>query len=189
MFIGRKKEQALLDSLHTSNKFEYLVLYGWRRIGKTSLLLEFSKNHPTIFYSAQVKNDSLNLLDFSKNVQSHFSGSFFGIFSDWHTAFNYITSQTTDTRTTVIIDEFPFIVETNSTITAILQHTIDHEWKNKNLFLILCGSSASFMETEVLGAKSPLYGRATSTLELTGFDYWESASFFPRYTHEQKLLS
>ncbi|MDY4610712.1 MAG: hypothetical protein SPD11_08900 [Sphaerochaetaceae bacterium] len=70
-----------------------------------------------------------------------------------------------------------------------MQHTIDHEWKNKNLFLILCGSSASFMETEVLGAKSPLYGRATSTLELTGFDYWESASFFPRYTHEQKLLS
>lgn len=188
MFIGRKKELALLENMHASNKFEYLVLYGRRRVGKTSLLREFSKTHPVLFYSAQAKNDALNLSDFSKSVQQYFSGSFFGNFSDWQSAFTYISDQTVDSRTTVIIDEFPFIAETNPTICSILQHTIDHTWKNKNLFLVLCGSSVSFMESEVMGVKSPLYGRATGNLQLTGFDYLESAFFFPEYTHEQKLL-
>lgn len=189
MFIGRKKELALLETLHASDTFEYLVLYGRKRIGKTSLLKEFSKNHPVIFYSAQAKNDRLNLSDFSKALQMRFSGSFLGAFSDWEAAFNYLTSQLSNKRITVIIDEFPFIAEANQTIKSILQHAIDHNWKEKNLFLILCGSSVDFMETEVMGAKSPLYGRSTSRLELIGFDYLESASFFPNYTNEEKLLS
>ena len=193
MFMAREKELALLEALHASDKFEYLVLYGRRRVGKTSLLKEFSKNHSVIFYSAQAKNDSLNLSDFSKALQMHFSSSFFGAFSDWEAALNYLTSQLTsqltDKRITLIIDEFPFIAEVNRTIKSILQHTIDHNWKEKNLFLILCGSSVSFMENEVMGAKSPLYGRSTSNLELIGFDYLESSSFFPNYTNEEKLLS
>lgn len=189
MFIGREKELALLESLYESDKFEYLVLYGRRRIGKTSLLKEFSKNHPVIFYSAQAKNDSLNLSDFSKALQMHFSGTYFGVFSDWEAAINYLTSQLSDKRTTLIIDEFPFIAEENQTIKSILQHAIDHDWKDKNLLLILCGSSVSFMENEVMGAKSPLYGRSTSNLELVGFDYLQSAAFFPEYTHVEKIIS
>ncbi len=189
MFVGREKELALLEDLHASDKFEYLVLYGRRRVGKTSLLKEFSKDHPVIFHSAQAKNDSLNLLDFSKTLQMHFSNSFFGAFTDWEAAFKYLTSQLSDTRTTLIIDEFPFIAEVNPTIKSILQHTIDHIWKEKNLFLILCGSSVSFMETEVMGAKSPLYGRSTSNLELLGFDYLKSSFFSPNFTNEEKLLS
>ncbi|WP_320128603.1 ATP-binding protein [uncultured Sphaerochaeta sp.] len=189
MFIGRERELALLETLHASNKFEYLVLYGRRRIGKTSLLKEFSKEHPVIFYSAQAKNDSLNLADFSKTLQMHFSNSFFGAFADWEASLDYLTSQLSGKRITLIIDEFPFIAEVNQSIKSILQHTIDHSWKEKNLFLILCGSSVSFMENEVMGAKSPLYGRATGNLELIGFDYKESSSFFPKYTNEEKLLS
>ena len=189
MFTGRERELALLETLHASNKFEYLVLYGRRRIGKTSLLKEFSKNHAVIFYSAQAKNDSLNLVDFSKTLQMHFSNSFFGTFSDWQASFDYLTSQLSEKRTTLIIDEFPFIAEVNQSIKSILQHTIDHSWKEKNLFIVLCGSSVRFMENEVMGAKSPLYGRSTSNLELISFDYWESASFFPKYTNEEKLLS
>ena len=189
MFIGREKELALLGDLHTSDNFEYLVLYGRRRVGKTSLLKEFSKGRSVIFYSAQAKNDSLNLSDFSKALQMYFSGSFFGALSDWEAALKYLTSQLSEKRTTLIIDEFPFIAEENPTIKSILQHTIDHDWKDKNLLLILCGSIVSFMETEVMGAKSPLYGRSTSSLELGCFDYLQSALFFPRYTNEEKLLS
>ena len=189
MFIGREKELALLESLYASDTFEYLVLYGRRRVGKTSLLLEFSRNHPVIFYAAQAKNDSLNLSDFSKAVQQYFSGSSFGTFSDWQTALKFISSQPSEQRITLIIDEFPFIAESNESIKSILQHTIDHDWKHKNIFLLLCGSSVSFMASDVMGARSPLYGRSTSNLELTGFDYLESSSFFPDYTYEDKLLS
>lgn len=190
MFNGRKKELSILENAYSSNVFEFLVLYGRRRIGKTMLLQEFSEKHKSLFYSAQEKNDALNLIDFSRTVQSYFDGQFFSPFSDWEAAFGYIGSKTSDTeRFILIIDEFPFIALENPSIKSILQHTIDRKWKNKNIFLILCGSSVSFMENEVLGAKSPLYGRATMHIELKGFDYAESSAFFPSYTNVQKLIA
>ena len=68
MFIGRKEELNLLENMYASDRFEFLVLFGRRRVGKTSLLQEFSKGHKGIFFSAQEKNDALNLEDFSKAV-------------------------------------------------------------------------------------------------------------------------
>ena len=67
--IGRTEEIKLLESLYKSNKFEFLVMYGRRRVGKTPLLQEFSKDKDAIFYPAQAKNDALNLEDFSKMIQ------------------------------------------------------------------------------------------------------------------------
>lgn len=190
MFLGREDELAIMEDAYSSRNFEFLVLYGRRRIGKTSLLQEFSRRHRTLLYSAQEKNDSLNLLDFSKSVQSYFDGRFFGAFSDWETAFGYISSKATDSeRLVLVIDEFPFIAAENPSIKSILQHTIDHEWKEKNIFLVLCGSSISFMEDEVLAHKSPLYGRSTKHIELKAFDYVQSAAFFPSYSNLEKIIA
>ena len=189
MFIGRKNELQLLDSLNTSGKFEFLVLYGRRRVGKTSLLKEFSKNKEIIFFSAQEKNDSLNLQDFSRTVQNFFEGRSFSSFESWQKAFEYIDHKSSEKHTTIIIDEFPFIASENPSVKSILQHTIDHEWSNKNIFLILCGSSVSFMENDVMGYKSPLYGRSTSQLELLPFDYLDSAEFFKNYTATDKIAA
>ena len=94
-----------------------------------------------------------------------------------------------DRRTVLIIDEFPFLAEQNPSIKSIFQHTIDHSWQNKNIFLIFCGSSVSFMINEIMGYKSPLYGRITSHLEVRPFDYLESPAFFPDYSQEEKLLA
>lgn len=77
MFLGRKEELSIMEDLYKSARFEFLVLYGRRRIGKTSLLQEFSRSHKTLMYSAQEKNDALNLLDFSKSVQNYFEGNQF----------------------------------------------------------------------------------------------------------------
>ena len=190
MFLQREKELSLLEDAYSSEQFEFLVLYGRRRIGKTSLLKEFSMRHKTILFSAQEKNDALNLLDFSKTVQSHFEGKFFGEFSDWEMAFSYITGKASGSdRIVLIIDEFPFIAAENPSIKSIIQHTIDHSWKDKNIFLILCGSSVSFMEDEVLAHKSPLYGRSTVHIELKSFDYFESSDFFPEYSNLEKLIA
>lgn len=186
--IGREKELQHLDSLYESNRFEYLVMYGRRRVGKTTLLQEFSKHTNSIFYPAREKNDTLNLEDFSKTVQLHFDHTYIASFQSWEAAFDYISKKVTD-RTAIIIDEFPYIVQENPTIKSILQHTIDHDWKNKNIFLILCGSSVSIMENEIMGNKSPLHDRQTSTLEIKPFDYYESATFFPDYSNEHKLIS
>ena len=187
--IGRKKELDILDSLYKSRKFEYLVMYGRRRVGKTTLLQEFAKDKNAVFFPAQEKNDALNLQDFSKMVQMKFDGMYISAFEGWKEAFEYIDKKTTK-RTVVIIDEFPFIAEENPTIKSILQHAIDHLWKkNENVFLILCGSSVSFMETDTMGSKSPLHDRQTSSMEVTPFDYYESSEFYPAYTNEQKLIA
>ena len=189
LMIGRKKEMHQLEEMYRSEKFEFMIMYGRRRIGKTTILQEFSKRYATIFFPAQEKNDALNLQDFSKLVQTHFDKGFIAPFVSWQDAFDYVGRKTTDQKTVLVIDEFPFLAETNASIKSILQHKIDHEWKEKNMFLVLCGSSVSFMVNEVMGYKSPLYGRITGSMEVKAFDYMESAEFFPEYDTLDKLIA
>lgn len=187
--IGRVKELDILNSLYKSKKFEYLVMYGRRRVGKTTLLQEFAKDKNAVFFPAQEKNDALNLQDFSKMLQLKLNGMYISSFEGWKESFEYIDKKVKE-RTLIIIDEFPFIAEENPTIKSILQHAIDHLWKNnKNIFLILCGSSVSFMESDIMGNKSPLHDRQTSSMEVMPFDYYESSLFYPAYSYEQKLIA
>ena len=187
--FGRINELDYLNSLYSSDRFEFLVMYGRRRVGKTTLLQEFAKDREVIFYPAQEKNDSLNLSDFSRMIQLKLDGMFISPFEGWKEAFEYIDRKVSR-RMAIIIDEFPFIAEENPTVKSILQHAIDHMWKNnKNIFLILCGSSVSFMETDVMGRKSPLHDRQTSALEIRPFDYLDSSLFYPRYTNMEKIIA
>lgn len=189
MFIARENEKKILEDLYLSTRFEFMVMYGRRRVGKTFLLQNFSKNHSSIFFSAQEKNKQLNLRSFARAVQQFLKRDAVINFSDWENAFQYLTDSIGDERLLLIIDEFPFIASDDPSIKSVLQHMIDHQWKHKNIFFILCGSSISFMENDVMGYKSPLYGRATSQLEIKPFDYLDSSLFFPKYTNEEKLLA
>ena len=187
--IGREAELERLENLYKSNQFEFLVMYGRRRVGKTTILQEFASRHKVIFYSAQEKNDSLNLQDFSQAVQQTLDGHFIAPFPSWKEAFSYITKKTQSGRTVLIIDEFPFMAGTNPSVKSILQHEIDHEWSKKEILLILCGSSVSFMVNQIMGYESPLYGRTTSVMEILPFDYLDSGKFFPFYSNEEKLTA
>ncbi|MCM1416853.1 MAG: ATP-binding protein [bacterium] len=187
--IGRFAEMEQLERMYCSNRFEFMIMYGRRRIGKTTILQEFSKKHRTLFFSAQEKNDTLNLQDFSRLVQEYFDGGFIADFAGWEDALDYVSRKARDERTVLIVDEFPFLAETNPSIKSIIQHRIDHDWKERNIFLILCGSSVSFMLNDVMGYKSPLYGRSTGSMEVLPFDYLESAEFFPHYSQEEKLIA
>lgn len=186
--FGRKDELAYLNELYESNTFEFLIMYGRRRVGKTTILQEFAMNTNAIFFPAREKNDSLNLEDFSKAIQFHFDHSFIASFKSWEGAFEYIGHKVTD-RTAIIIDEFPYIVEENPSVKSLLQHAIDHNFKSKNIFLILCGSSISIMENEIMGRKSPLHDRQTATLKIKPFNYLESSAFFPNYSNLDKILA
>jgi len=73
-------------------------------------------------------------------------------------------------------------------ISSLLQNTIDHKYKNSKLFIILCGSSMSFMEYQVLGYKSPLYGRRTAQFKILSFDYYDTAKWVSGYTAEEKSI-
>ena len=144
--IGRKQELALLEKLYNSPSFQFLIMYGRRRVGKTTILQKFAQSHDCIFFPAQEKNDVLNLEDFSQTVQEHYTGDYLAPFPSWEKALAFIEKQScTEKRTVLIIDEFPFLAAQNPSIKSIFQHAIDHRWQNRNIFLILCGSSVSFI--------------------------------------------
>lgn len=189
MFIGREKELASLNSLYEKSGFQMAVIYGRRRVGKTELIREFTKDKPCIFYTAIETDLAGNLKSFSESIFSFFaSGDTYPVFQSFEELLIFIERQVKDTRLVIVIDEYPYLAKSDHSISSILQKTIDLCFKDSNLFLILCGSSISFMEEDVLGSKSPLFGRRTSQLDIKPFDYKASAHFVPDYSPENKAI-
>ena len=186
-FVGREKELADLNELYAQDRFQLFVLYGRRRVGKTTLLNEFCKDKKSIFYSAEQSNDKLNLEKFSAQVFGFYNESNLEPFSSWTNALSYIDERQANERLVLVIDEFPYLVRKNRALLSEFQHLIDHSLKNGNLFIVLCGSYMGFMEKEVLGSKSPLFGRRTGQLHMKPFDYHDSMKFLENFSAEDKL--
>lgn len=109
-------------------------------------------------------------------------------FQSFDAAFDFLTEYVKKERCVVIIDEYPYLAASDKSISSRLQSYIDGEWKDSKMYLILCGSSMSFMEHQVLGYQSPFYGRRTAQIKLLPFDYRTSACFVPDYSDEDKAL-
>lgn len=194
--IGRNYELQEIETLYNSNKFEFLVLYGRQRIGKTALLTDFANKHNCLYFLAQEKNTILSIKEFTALIKDYFNMDYMPTANDWAEVIAILNErieiklkESNGKKVCIIIDEFPFIAKEYPTIKSILQHTIDHKWQNKNIMLILCGSSVSFMVNEVLGYSSPLYGRRTANMELKPLNYLESAKFFPNFSNIDKITA
>lgn len=188
MFVGRETELNTLEKLYKKNGFQLVVLYGRRRIGKTTLINKFIMNKPNIFFVAQEANDFMNLEILSRKIYEFFGmPSGMGGFRSWQDAFDFLAEKALEKRFILAIDEFPYAVEENRSIKSILQNVIDHKLKNTSMFIILCGSHMSFMENEVLGYKSPLFGRRTAQIKLESFDYIDSSKLISSYSNEDKV--
>ncbi|MCD8201613.1 MAG: ATP-binding protein [Clostridia bacterium] len=190
MFIGRENELESLNDSYKSNKAEFIAIYGRRRIGKTELITQFCKDKPTIFYSCSAYPDSEQLKDFSEAVLSY-SPEYYTIspFADWKRAFTFLSQIKSDKKLVVAIDEFPYMVSSNKSIPSVLQNLWDHTLRNCNIMLIISGSSISFMEDEILGQQTPLYGRLTGIYKLAPLPYTDAIKFFPSYSDEDKMIA
>ena len=189
MFLGRDRELSALESEYKSKGFRMTIVYGRRRVGKTELLNKFSEDKEVIFYTASEASAENNLTGFEGAIFEALSpGGIHPHFRSFEEAFLYIGEHAGKKKLLVIIDEYPYLAESDKSISSVLQKCIDTDWKDKNIYLILCGSSISFMEDEVLAGKSPLYGRRTSQMDLLPFDYKRSAEFVPDYTFEEKAI-
>ena len=188
MFIGREHELNKLQQLYREDKFQMVVLYGRRRIGKTTLISKFIEDKPAIFFTAQEANDAINLAAFSRKVYRFFGiPDSTGSFSDWNAALEFIGEKAKEQQFVLAFDEFPYAATENRSLKSIFQNAIDHLLKNSRLFLILCGSQVSFMENDVLGYKSPLFGRRTAQFKLEGFDYYDAARMLEGFCDEDKV--
>ncbi|MBA2916021.1 ATP-binding protein [Lactobacillus crispatus] len=190
MFVGRHQELEQLNQAYQENNFQFTVIYGRRRIGKTSLINEFLKDKKAIYYVALEENAEDNLKRFSDAI-SIFKNTDQGgkeKFADFEECFKEITRLAQKQRVILVIDEFPYLAKAYPTISSMLQSYIDHEFKETNLFLILCGSSMSFMERQVLGYQSPLYGRRTLALKLEPFKLSEAHEMLPKLSKEDAFI-
>ena len=190
MFVGRHQELEQLNQAYQENNFQFTVIYGRRRIGKTSLINEFLKDKKAIYYVALEENAEDNLKRFSDAI-SIFKNTDQGgkeKFANFEECFKEITRLAQKQRVILVIDEFPYLAKAYPTISSMLQSYIDHEFKETNLFLILCGSSMSFMERQVLGYQSPLYGRRTLALKLEPFKLSEAHEMLPKLSKEDAFI-
>ncbi len=189
-FYCRTEELKKLNRRYQGDEFECIVIYGRRRVGKTALINEFCKDKPTIFFSALNTTGKENLEAFSKAILSYErpSSSMSPVFSSYDAAFEELTALTKEKRIVVVIDEYPYLAKAMPAVSAMLQHLIDHKWSDSKMYLILCGSSMSFMENQVLGQESPLYGRRTGQFKIEALDYKDTAVFHPELSHEENAL-
>ena len=188
MFVSRDAETEALENLYSKNAFQMVVMYGRRRAGKTTLINEFIKDKPAIFFSAQEANIRLNLHMFSEKVYAFFGlPQTTGVFANWHDAFMFIADKAKTEQFVLAVDEFPYIAESDRSVKSVLQNIIDHELLESKLYLILCGSQIGFMEKDVLGYKSPLFGRRTAQLRIEAFDYLDAAKMMTTASNVDKI--
>jgi AAA+ ATPase superfamily predicted ATPase len=149
-------------------------------VGKTTLAQEFARDKDVLFFTALEQADHDNLVDFTRKMMGFFELPILpGSFSSWTEALEFFAERATGHRCVLVFDEFPYAAERNRSLPSALQAVIDHKLKETGTFVILCGSNQGFMESEVLGSKSPLYGRRTAQIRLLPLGYREAARMLP----------
>lgn len=175
MFIGRDRELATLNKLYKSNKFEFTVIYGRRRVGKTALINQFIEGKNAIYFMGVESNAKQNLENFSKSIIEYNTGiETETSFLSFQAALEYVFKLSEKERLILAIDEYPYVARSSKSLASTLQLLIDKYKDSSKLMLILCGSSMSYMEDHVLAYKAPLYGRRTAQMKILPFDFEET---------------
>ena len=189
MFIGRERERKALENLYRSDKFEFAVIYGRRRVGKSALINQFIGNRKAIYFMGVESNEKQNLENFSKSILEYSNGiETESTFPSFQTALEYVFRLAEKERLILAMDEYPYVARSSKSLASTLQLLIDKYHQSSKLMLILCGSSMSYMEDQVLAYKAPLYGRRTAQMKIMPFDFEEVCRYFSYMPGEDKAL-
>ncbi len=185
MFVGRKKELNELNFRFNNSKKEFGVIYGRRRIGKSTLINEFLKDKPNIFF--QAKKDSIygNLRSFSYEIDKLLDLPKSFVFSSMEEAFDSLIEYAKGKRFVIAIDEYPYIVNQDASFPSILQEAIDRA--PENLFFLISGSDVGMLKKELEDHNSPLYKRRTFEMNVTKLKYSESLEYLKNVDNETKI--
>ncbi len=190
MFIGREKELDALQRLYASDRLEFAVIYGRRRVGKTAIINEFVKGKAAICFTGIETNEKQNLENFSQCVLEFVTKKTTNTsFHSFQTALEFVFELAKEERLVLVIDEYPYVARASKSLASTIQLLIDKYKDTSRLFLILCGSSMSYMEDQVLAYKAPLYGRRTAQFKVEPFGFWEACKYFKNFSNEDKALA
>lgn len=171
-FIGRKAELEKLNTEYERNG-GFVVIYGRRRVGKTTLIKEFLKKKTAFYFLATEELESQSMKRLAGVVARTTKNSYLqnAAFTDWLDLFQVIADYKTEEKKVLVIDEFPYLVKTNPAFPSILQNAWDEILKDSNVMLILSGSLIGMMQKHTLSYDSPLYGRRTAQMRLASLPF------------------
>ena len=191
MFINRRKELALLGAVCKRPGAQFLALYGRRRIGKTTLLTHWignRKRDEAVYWVAYRSSPKILLASFSQALQPLFGGNDpHFTFSSWEVALRELARVAQDRRVVVVLDEWPYVLESVPGIATVLQAMWDQALKQSQVMLILAGSHYHMMHHELLAPSGALYGRTTADIRLDAIEPSCLAEFLPKYSDAQRI--
>ncbi len=166
-FLGREKEILDLEKEYARDG-GFVVIYGRRRIGKTTLIKQFIKSKTAFYFLATKEVESQSMKRFAGVIARTTGNSVMqkAAFSDWLDLFQAVADYKPNEKKVLVIDEFPYLVKVNDSFPSILQNAWDEILKDSNVMLILCGSLISMMKKHALSYESPLYGRRTAQMRI-----------------------
>ncbi|HKH44788.1 MAG TPA: ATP-binding protein [Thermoanaerobaculia bacterium] len=185
-FIGRQEELRVLTDAYAGPGSAFIPIYGRRRVGKSELILQLLKERPGIYLLGKQAPAALQIREFLELAAAVLDEPLLATYTteSWSAALDAVVSRwRSDRKLILALDEFQWSVGASPELPSVLQEKWDRQWKRAgNVLLILCGSYIGFMEREVLGKKSPLFGRRTAQIRLRPFGFREAAQFHPRYS-------
>ncbi len=189
-FVDRKNEINFLQNEYQKKESSFVVIYGRRRIGKTSLLSEFIKDKDALFFLATEESENENRIAFTKSVAMYTQNELLenAKVDEWETLFSYLASFMPEKRKLIIIDEFQYIGKSNPAFISKMQKIWDTILKDKNVMLVLCGSLVNMMYNQTLSYSSPLYGRRTGQLKMHQISFKYYQDFFDGEMTEKQLV-
>lgn len=186
IFIGRHDELAVLEKAYHDPASAFLPVYGRRRVGKSELILHFLQSKPGIYFLGKKAPAALQVREFLTEAAAVIDEPLLASLAieDWGQALDAVVDRFRgEGKLILALDEFQWIAGSSPELPSLLQERWDRRWQRSGkVMLILCGSYVGFMEREVLGRKSPLFGRRTGQILLRPFSYLEATQFHPAYS-------
>lgn len=189
-FVDRIKEIETLENEYHKKEASFVVLYGRRRVGKTTLINYFCEDKKAIYFLATEENESENRNAFKSLVADTFDNELLAESSlnSWEPIFKVIASESKTERIVLVIDEFQYLGKANSSFPSIMQKIWDTILSKSNIMLILCGSLINMMTSQILNYNSPLYGRRTAQIKLKQIEFSYYHEFNEKLDMDEQIM-
>lgn len=190
-FVDREAELALLEEQYRAPGASLFILYGRRRVGKTELLRHFAASRRHVFFVADQAPAAVQIGELSRRIWAlvHGEPPEAVTFPSWEALLRFMGQMAAGEPLLVVLDEVPYLVESDRSVPSVLQRVWDETLRHTHLKLILCGSLVSFMERELLGHKSPLFGRRTGQYQLEPMTFRQATGFFPERSPAWRVVA
>ena len=188
-FVDREQEMATLQSEYARDGSGLVVLYGRRRVGKTTLISEFIRDKKALFFLASEESESQNRLAFQQKAADFLNSDLLKNVEvkSWDVLFRAIMDTHFDSKPVIVLDEFQYLGRSNPAFPSVFQRIWEEILKDRQVMVILCGSLISMMQSQTLAYDSPLYGRRTAQIRLKQIPFAYYYEFFPEKSRKELI--